>query len=259
MPKIFFAEQRWDATKTNPFSYDGLYGENWSAFIYDKTISSYKNHVLDAKLYSLTVNPEIDKNYDRLNDFIYYEMHNGRNVIVKASFDLKNIIKTDNCDLKTIRSDDPRWVVHSTTYDSWHDIKQMGRLLSPNMLRKLGKEINEIGLKPLIEPSDYSDYIMLDVLNGCGELVVNSRNLGYVCTEPNISYSPGIRIYFDMYEIIHNGLAVRDGLHILKVLNELPLYPYMKMSIDKTMLAKQSVWTPTDFTSSSNEYFLNNL
>ena len=30
---------------------------------------------------------------------------------------------------------------------------------------------------------DYSEYIMLDVLNGCGEIVVNSRQLGYVCTD----------------------------------------------------------------------------
>jgi hypothetical protein len=32
----------------------------------------------------------------------------------------------------------------------------------------------------------YSDYVMLDVPDGCGELVVNSRQIGYICVDPNI-------------------------------------------------------------------------
>ena len=65
----------------------------------------------------------------------------------------------------------------------------------------------EIGLKMLLEPMDYSDYVMLDVLEGCGELVVNSRQLGYVCTDPNIPYSPGIRLYLTPIELSKMDLA----------------------------------------------------
>ncbi|WP_373844890.1 hypothetical protein [Clostridium sp.] len=70
--------------------------------------------------------------------------------------------------------------MHSTTIEAWQSIREMGVLLAPSELKKLNKTIIEIGLKPLLEPKDYSDYVMPDILNGCGEIVVNSRQLGYV-------------------------------------------------------------------------------
>lgn len=99
---------------------------------------------------------------------------------------------------------------------------------------------------------------MLDVLDGCGELVVNSRQLGYVCLDSNIEYIPGVRIYFNAYKIIADGLATRDGLHVLKVFERLPLDKYMVMAIDDSMLSKQG-WTPTAYTYRSNEYFLKHM
>lgn len=58
---------------------------------------------------------------------------------------------------------------------------------------------------------------MLDVLEGCGELVVNSRNLGYVCTDPHVMYIPGVRLYFDVRKMVSDKIVTRDGLHLIKV------------------------------------------
>ena len=87
-----------------------------------------------------------------------------------------------------------RYMVHSTTLRPWESIQEKGALLPPNLLKKNGIQIHEIGLKPMLEPKDYSGYVMLDVLNGCGELVVNSRNRGFVCPGPNAEYTPGVRL-----------------------------------------------------------------
>jgi len=113
----------------------------------------------------------------------------------------------------------------------------------------------EIGLKPMLEPPDYSDYIMLDVLNGCGELVVNSRQLGYVCTDPNALYAPGIRLYFDVRKMIRDKIAVRDGLHLLKVKDRLSLADYLIAAISAEDFPEAMKWTPTLFTEKANQLF----
>lgn len=107
-------------------------------------------------------------------------------------------------------------MVHSTTQKNWQSINQSGYLKSIRLLKSAGYNEIGIGLVPFGEPDDYRDYIMFDSLDGCSELVVNSRNLGKVCTNPEIRYEPGVRMYFDAHKMILNGIAIRDGAHILK-------------------------------------------
>lgn len=40
---IYTTDSEWNPTLPNPFSEDGTYGKNWSAFIYDDTISYFSN------------------------------------------------------------------------------------------------------------------------------------------------------------------------------------------------------------------------
>ncbi|MFL0198861.1 hypothetical protein ACJDU8_25415 [Clostridium sp. WILCCON 0269] len=96
---------------------------------------------------------------------------------------------------------------------------------------------------------------MLDILNGCGEIVVNSRQLGYVCVDPNMLYNPGIRLYFDVHKIIKDGLGTRDGVHILKVKKKLPLNKYLVQVVSKKCLDYKDTWTPTTYTKYSNRFF----
>lgn len=256
---IYYASSDWLPTDNNPFSYNGEYDDKWSAFIYDTEAKYYTQIEARAKLFTIRVSSKMDKDYERLIDFINYETKYNRNIIIKADIEVMHII--DNLSIveqnrNKIRKTDTRWCVHSTTIDSWEKIKKDKFLFSPDELRKRGNIINEIGLKHYLEPKDYSEYIMLDTLNGCSELVVNSRQLGYVCTNGDMVYTPGARLYFDAYKMIEDGLVERDGLHILKVKKQVPLEKYLVMVVTENMALDKKNWTPTSYTEWANNYFL---
>lgn len=260
---IFYADETWSPLNANPFSKDGTYGKAWSAFIYDDSIDYYSNILENAKVYTLRVSPKIDASCERLKDFVSYEVSNNRNVIISATRskreDIKTIINSISFEeAAAIRTSDPRWLVHSTTKELWTNIKKTGALLAPSELRKRRITVREIGLRALLEPDDYSDYIMLDIPDGCGEIVVNSRQLGYVCTDPDVPYQPGVRLYFDAHRIIRDGIAVRDGLHILKVKGKLPLETYLVRAVMEELLP-DCAWTPSLYTEKANQYFLENV
>jgi hypothetical protein len=256
---IYIADSTWYPTDTNPFTYDGTYGSDWSAFIYDLEIGYFTNVYPNAKLHVLRFSPDIDKEHFRLFDFLTYELSYKRNVILKVcgGISAENLLKQYNTTSHEIiyRSTDEEYMVHSTTLMTWESIKKDNSLLSPNMLKTAGREVMEIGLKPMLEPVDYSDYIMLDVLNGCGEIVVNSRQLGYVCTDPDAVYTPGVRLYFDVRKMIRDKTVVRDGLHLLKVRDRLPLAGYLIAVISAEDFPEKIKWTPTLFTEKANQLF----
>jgi len=257
---IFYADELWWPIYKNPFTKDGSYGVKWSAFIYDNTINNYSNILENTKVYTLRVSPKTDLKYQRLVDFVNYETENKRDVIICVEENKRDNIKKVISDLSlenttSIREKDPKWLVHSTTEELWKSIKKTGALLSPSELKKRKINVHEIGLKALLEPDDYSDYVMLDILDGCGEIVVSSRQLGYICTDANVSYKPGVRLYFDAHRIIQDGIATRDGLHILKVKRELTLDKYLVSVVTKELLNKDEMWTPTLYTKFANKYF----
>jgi hypothetical protein len=259
MCKIYKAPIGWNPTELNPFTSMGDYGKEWSAFIYDEEIRHYSNIYDGTMVYVLRVNLEMDSKYKRLFDYLTYEIRHGRNVILSMPecIDFDEILALFGSFLSDnqFRERDEKYLVHSTTKESWDSIKKSGVLLSPNELKKQGINILEIGLKPMLEPDDYSDYVMLDVLAGCGELVVNSRQLGYVCTNPDIEYTPGVRLYFDAEAIIKDGLGIRDGLHILKIKDKLQLNKYLLEWVSAESFQKKD-WTPSTFTNEANKYFL---
>lgn len=263
MNHIYEAPVKWNPTKPNPFSLEGKYGKEWSAFIYDEEVGNYSNVYNGTLVYVFRVNPERDIKYMRLFDYLNYETKHKRKVILSIPkyMDFNEMIKMYKQFLENnqsgFRDEDEKYLVHSTTKESWKSIKKMGAILSPNELKKQEINILEIGLKPMMEPEDYSNYIMLDVLDGCGELVVSSRHLGYVCTNSDVNYTPGVRLYFDAEAIINDGLGIRDGLHILKVKDKLPLEKYLLACVEAELFQKKD-WTPSTFTEAANKYFLKN-
>lgn len=260
---IYIADSSWLPTSDNPFTNNGQYGIEWSAFIYDNDISSFTNVYAGALLYVLRFSPNADKNHIRLFDFLNYESLYGRNVIIKTyeGTNVKKLLEeynTANHEI-TFRCADAKYMVHSTLISNWSSIKNDNAVLSPNALRNNGKSIVEIGLNDLLEPLDYSDYVMLGELKGCSEIVVNSRQKGYVCLDPDDIYTPGIRLYFDVKKIIDDKICIRDGLHLLKVRDRLPLEPYLIASITADDFPKDIVWTPNLFTKMANQLFLTNV
>lgn len=214
---IYIADSFWYPTDSNPFTIDGTYGHNWSAFIYDHEISYFTNIYLGAKLYVLRVCPDVDKEFLRLFDFLTYELSYERNVILKVcqGMDAVSVMTQFNSvpHAITYGSSDEKYMVHSTTLSAWELIKKDG------------------------------------------ELVVNSRNLGYVCTGPNVIYTPGVRLYFDIRKMYKDGIVTRDGLHLVKVKDRLPLKEYLLEAITADDVPTQIQWTPTLFTKRANEVF----
>lgn len=259
---IYIAELNWLPTNDNPFTGNGLYGDKWSSFIYDENIPYGTNVYENAKLYTVMFPLNDDKDNNRLFDFLSYETSYGRNVILKVcnGLNAEEILNKYYKSSKEIvyRNMDYPFMVHSTTLQNWDSIQKDNAILSPNELKKRGKQIKEIGLKALLEPDDYSDYIMLDRPDGCGEIVVNSRNLGYICLDSNCFYTPGIRMYFDVKKLIRDKIIVRDGLHILKIKDRLPLNDYLVSTITAKDFSFDIDWTPTLFTKMANQLFFDN-
>jgi len=217
--------------------------------------------------YAVTLNPNNIDFLDRLNDFICYETSYNRSVLISVPdghFDMLMINEQSDIE-NLIRPYDPAYLVHSTTLPSYEKIKKSEFLKSAALLNNEGIKTTAIGFTPLGEPSDYLDYVMFAPMEGFGsgsEMVVNSHLRGYACFNPDAEYIPQARMYFDTHKIISDGLAVRDGVHSIKILNKIPLHPYLVMVVfgnDILLPKHKSFWTPTLFNEKANEYFNQNL
>ena len=158
-----------------------------------------------------------------------------------------------------IRKNDPKWAIHSTNREAWESILQDGCLKSLSILKKENKAVKSVGFHQLGEPIEYAEYIILgriDTVNA--EHVVASQQKGYVFTEENTSYKPGVRLYFDNHKIIERNLGVRDGLHSIKVHNKLPLNPFFITAITINDIDSENKiieWTPSSFYQAANKEF----
>jgi hypothetical protein len=200
----------------------------------------------------------------RLADFLKYETDHGRRVIVSfpPDMDADALVRRaleDTPDRSAVRPDDPRWWVHSTSVENWEKIRTCGELRSHERLRREGLSRAAVGLFVFGEPADYAEYVMLGLTTGIGpEHVVSSQQKGYLITEEDTLYTPGVRLYFDGHRIIRDSLAVSDGLHVLKVHDHLPLEPYLVAAIgvsDVDPAGEVNVWTPRTFLNRANECF----
>ena len=94
-------------------------------------------------------------------DFLTYEESYGRNVILKicTGINAEKLLQEYAAFSHDVvfRDTDEKYMVHSTTLENWGNIRKEKALLSPNMLKRKGVRMLEIGLKQMIEPADYSD------------------------------------------------------------------------------------------------------
>jgi hypothetical protein len=257
------APDGWDHESANPFTPDGSYGPYWSCFrVVESKWEPYGR--TDRGLYFISPRPDSPILARRLADFLRYEASYGRKVIVSCpeDFDMKALV----ADATLIsppdsqpRPDDPKWLVHSTSLENWKSIQAVGELRSLAMLSRNGIETGGIGLRGFGEPEDYAHHIMLGLPENIGpEHVVASLGRGEVITEENTPYQPGARLYFDGHKIIRDGLMVRDGLHMHKVRDRLPLAPYLVAAItvaDVDREGKVAEWTPRSFLDGAGECF----
>jgi hypothetical protein len=258
----------WDPDAPNPFSPSGEYGNDWTAFTFISGSPSRLHYPgrcrSERGCFSCQVGLQSRELAPGIADFLRYESDQGRTVIIScpADVDASGLVEralattpTGN----TVRDDDPKWGVHSTTLERWHRIQQCGELRSMARLHKEGTAWPEIAFEQLGEPPEYREYIVLGGMESIGcENVVASHQKGYVFTDENAPYTPGIRLYFDLHSIIKDGLAVRDGLHLIKVRDHLRLEPYLVAAIgirDLDPGGGVSKWTPGSFLEAANDFF----
>ena len=212
--------------------------------------------------FSIIINPLAEDFPDRLTDFIAYENSHGRCVLIHSpDFDIKPTLEYRRHPSNHARKTDPAVAVHSTLLTSYEQIIKDGHLKSTARLNKEGIIKKAIGVEHLGEPEDYSEYIMFATADGKGsgsELLVNSHLQGKICFDHNMPYTPQARMYFYIGKIIRDGLTVRDGVHLAKVFDILPLKDYLVMTIfghDVTLPKGETHWTPSLFQKCANDLF----
>ncbi len=233
------------------------YDDSWVVFILTES-KDYNKFVGGQNGCTYTIKFSRFANKDwrlALCDFIDYNEDNNKNIILVLKSDeldeARKIYKNHNYKETTLRAGEPKFLVHSTTAESFATIKKDAMLKSFNRLKLCGEPI---GLK-LGDPKDFSDYIMFCGGGVTGEIVVNSKQKGEIIMDINSEYSPGVRLYFDAAKIAKDGLLIRDGCH-LKVKSELPLSPYLMFTAtpDSIGLGKH-ISTPKEFSEKADEYF----
>ena len=269
-PKYRIASTDWNQQSPNPFRTDGTYGLRWSSLTILESsdfplryIGRYRNN---EGLYCCQIGSNCPNLTLILADYITYESMHGRTVIIAApaGTDVELMIKTAMTEYprtSVVRPDDGEWAVHSTTLSRWERIQACGQIRSIQRLHEDGIVYPEIGFTELREPEDFREYVVLADFESINpEFVVASHGKGCVITEENSSYEPGVRLYFDAHKIIRDGLAVRDGLHSLKIHDHLRLIPYFAAAIsvsDMNHSECTSAWTPRSFLREANNHFRN--
>jgi len=259
----------WTHEDPNPFTADGSYGPGWSCFrIREEEDNRGVNRRWENGLYAYVVGRNWRKDGRGLAidlaDFLRYESMHGRQSIISmpAEMDAQVFVEqtlAETPEWSVVRSYDPKWLIHSTSASNWEAIRACGELRSLARLRMEKVSAGGIGFEHFGEPDDYTEYIMLakpGVMSP--EFVVASQQAGRIITEPDTPYMPGARLFFDGHRLIRDGLIVRDGLHMAKVFDHLPLDPYLVAAVTPADLDSEgevATWTPKTFCLAALEYF----
>lgn len=157
---------------------------------------------------------------------------------------------------KKLRSYEPGFLVHSTTYENGQGILKDGYIGSWNLLKQEKKINEEMPVGKILGDLDYfSNYIMFSKGEVSSEIVVMSKQAGRIIMDTNNKYRTGTRFYFNAGIMAEDGVIIRDGLHI-KTEGKLPLKPYLLWWTDWKKSGLESQFsTPYIFTEKANQIF----
>ncbi len=261
----------WCCADPNPFTEDGSYGQRWSAFcIEDRDDGQFMTGHVGQGPFCARFGRGVDHLENRLADFLRYERRYNRTVILclHDEFDADRVVAralNRTPAHSVVRVADPEIVVHSTTQHAWESIRADCELRAASRLTIEDGRISAGSLTPSkvtryydSEPPEYPDYIMFGKIDEVGpEMVVASRAAGAFVLDPDATYTPGVRLYFDHHRMIREGWATRDGLHMVKVYDRLPLEPYLLAAVsvdDLDPSGGMAPWTLRAFVAKSNAW-----
>jgi hypothetical protein len=269
--KYVIAPPGWSPQDKNPFSKDGRYGPEWSAFcLLERDDDQFFTGKSGDGPFSARFGRKVPSLEARLADFLRYENRHGRMVILAApvEIDLENLVRealANTPETTHIRPNDPSVLVHSTTLEAWERIQEDRELKAASQIEsKIHASNNRASLNPVEEylknePPEYRDYIMFGDTSTCTpEMVVASSQAGRFLLEENAAYTPGTRLYFDNNRIIQDGRGTRDGIHVMKVFQRLPLEPYLLAAVSVKEIdpsGKVERWTLRSFVDEANRFY----
>lgn len=270
-PKYLKAPLGWGDSDPNPFTSNGEYGSEWSAFC---ILDEDHNQIFTGKgskgPFSSRFGRQVPNLTEHLVDFLKYENAHGRRVILSfpPKMDVHEFVTqalASTPELNTVRSEDPAILIHATTHAAWESIQADRALKAASQLAKKpdrsGGEakLGEVESYLLHEPPEYKDYIMFGGMESCvPEMILASNRAGKFILDEDATFEPGVRLYFNNHRIIRDGLATRDGLHVNKVHLHLPLQPYCLFATavdDFDPQRKVKEWTIRNFVEQANAAF----
>jgi hypothetical protein len=266
------APSGWEPSDPNPFTPDGTYDRGWSCFrLLDREGETLFTGRAPNGLFVAAAERRVPDLAWRVCDFIRYERGQGRQVILDGpkEADCVEMIRRaweSTVDERAIRANDPPVVVHSTPREAWPAIERDSMLKSTARLRAEGcvstplpAETSEVAQYQDGEPAEYADHIMFGQPgNPVVECIIVSKQRGSFCLDADARYTPGVRLYFDLHAIIRDGLGVRDGLHLVKVRDHLPLARYLLGVVGVEDIHSDrpgEEWTPRLFTEEADRTF----
>ena len=236
--------------------------KSWIRFCLVDTDEYERFTGMERGLFTLKISKSCCKNWAfNLCDFIDYEESLGNHVILEVTAEnfeyAKKIYSERSYKDKILRDDEPTVLIHSTSWESWENIQASGYLKSWNEVKREFADFEDepIGSQ-LGDLEDYRDYIMFSDGHVMAEVVVSSRQKGYIEMDIHQEYETGARLYLDGEAMARDGLLIRDGAHLPKVKDSLRLADYLIwVSTWEVLALDQQLSTPAAFTKLSNARF----
>lgn len=258
---IYYTDNRFDKFIENPYNNNCPYDDSWVLLqLIDKAdfISFTGNN--GNGIFRLILTKQVEEWKYSIMDFIEYETIYNKNIIAAIHSDDLKAAKEQylgHCYKDNfLRKYETSVLVHTTTPEAYRQIIKDGSLKSWNRIHQQNLEnVQPIGAA-LGDPPDYSDYIMFNQGGVSSEIVIASKEKGYIDMDIHSLYTPGARFYFDAEKIAKDGLLVRDGAH-LKVKDILEIKKYLIWTSTPDILGLPQKTTPFEFGTQSDKMFQN--
>lgn len=124
-----------------------------------------------------------------------------------------------------------RFLCHTAPVENAVKIMESGKLLSAVNARQCSEiELQKESRNAAKDPVDFFHYVMLSWGNcQAGDRLVMERKKNRFPTEEDLSinFTPGVRFYFEYETIVKHPNAVQDGVHPMKIKEEICLKDYV--------------------------------
>lgn len=214
---------------------------------------------LENSIYTVKISKQNKYWYYDLYDMIDFYGNSNIDLILNVSDNDIELARSLYCnhsyDENTLREYEPTVMVHTTTLEAYKEIIANGSIKCWNLLKQQKESFEEKPIGSLLgDIEDFSNYVMLSPIDVNNEIIVASKQKGYIDTNPNQTYQAGCRFYLDAKKLANDGLLLRDGQHI-KVKNEIHLDKYLIWYSTADNIGLPVKTTPNEFFELSNNKF----